>query len=115
MRAAARVVPAGQVCELPAGGRGDDQLAGIRVRECRPGALEPLRMVEDRRVAARPARREPKLLAVERSRAVCRVVSNRCASGVTKLESRDGSSSPLRRRDRAQVRISVRSARVMPT
>ena len=57
-------MPAGQVGELPARRRGDDQLAGVRIRERRPGALQPLRMIEDRGVAARPVRREPKLLAV---------------------------------------------------
>ncbi len=44
----------------PGGGR-DDQLAGVRVRQRRPGPLASLRMVEDRGVATRAGRGEAKL------------------------------------------------------
>src|SRR5690349_24405736 len=68
MAAAAEVAPAGQVGQLDAERRRDEQLAGVRVRERGPGALERVRLVEQRGVAARlPAavgRRKAELLAV---------------------------------------------------
>ena len=93
-----RVVPPGEVGELPAGGRGDDQLAGVRVRERRPGALEPVRVVEDRGVAARPVRREPKLLAVPaRDRLVALAVEDDLDGRVAVEPARERS--PGRRRE----------------
>ena len=69
MRAAADVIPAAEVGELVALGRRDEDLAGVRVRECRPGAGERVGMVEDRGVAgereqATSSRREVELLSV---------------------------------------------------
>ena len=66
--ASAEVAVPGEVGELDARRRRDQQLAGVRVRERRPRALERVRLVEQAEVAARPPGavrgREAKLLAV---------------------------------------------------
>src|SRR4051812_3121869 len=66
--AAAEMAAPGQVGQLDAERRRDEQLAGVRVRERGPRALERVRLVEQRTVAARPpvvrAGREAELLAV---------------------------------------------------
>ena len=49
--AAADVVSPTQIGELVSLGSGDEDLAGVRVPERRPGAGERIGMVEDRRVA----------------------------------------------------------------
>ena len=73
--AAAAVVAAGEVGELPAGRGGDEHVAGVRVREGGPGALERVgAVVEERRVASTfepPSgrRREAELPAARRATA----------------------------------------------
>src|SRR5581483_8330179 len=62
--AAADVVPAAQVDELPPGRRRDEHVARVRVPQRGPCPLEPGRVAEDARVAARPARPEPQLLSL---------------------------------------------------
>src|SRR5919202_6931911 len=66
--APAEVVPAAEVRELEAGRGRDEHVAGARVPKRAPGPGERVRVVEDRRVAARPPaavlRREAKLLAL---------------------------------------------------
>src|SRR6266542_4130928 len=65
--AAAGVVAAAEIGELPARGGRDEQLAGVRVREREPGSPQRVGMVEEHDVAARlpavGARPEAKLLA----------------------------------------------------
>ena len=51
--AAAEVAAPREVGELDTGGRGDDQLPRVRVRERAPGSLECIRLVEEGLVAAR--------------------------------------------------------------
>src|SRR5437764_6682866 len=66
--AAAEVAAPREVGELDTGGRGDDQLTRVRVRERAPGTLDGIRLVEEGLVAARlPAsggRPEAKLFTV---------------------------------------------------
>src|SRR5260370_15508514 len=66
--AAAGVMPAAEIRELPAVRSGDEQLAGVRIRERRPGAVKRVGMVEDGGVAARlppvAGRLEAELLAL---------------------------------------------------
>src|SRR5262245_40355510 len=65
---AARVMAASEVRELEPRSGGDDEVAGIRVAESGPGALERVRLREDVlgavRVPALGGRREAQLLAV---------------------------------------------------
>src|SRR5207248_8417003 len=53
--------------ELYAHRRRDDEVAGVRIRECAPGSLERIGLVEDREISTRPpravGRREAQFLA----------------------------------------------------
>src|SRR4051812_34283082 len=90
---AARVVAAADVDELPARRRGDEQLARVRIREGAPAAIQRIRVIEDRPVAAR----RPTV----RIRPEAKLLSLAARDGVASLE-------PQRRLDR---RLDIERAR----
>ena len=86
MRPPAGVVAAAEVGELPTGGGRHDQLAGVRVRQRRPGPLASLRMVEDRGVAIRAGRSESKLSTVTARDGLVRLAPEDDIDGLVAVE-----------------------------
>src|SRR5262245_31811614 len=90
VRATALVMTPGEICELPSGGGGDEELAGVRARERRPCAPERVRLLEQRGIARRSepvgAGREAQLLAVAPCDGLVAVAEQRHVDGGVAVE-----------------------------